>query len=152
MTPLKQQIIKELHAFNQLDNKIVEAFGAKEYCAKNGITYNIIEDNPVPSLEEIYKKYRDSDICEGFDSPEILHFMYFIKHGNMHGKTLKDFQNGVETNNEQPKSGHMTEISWGSELDPDETPNHIKPCECEGTQHLCYGECRDAGTCVFGEE
>lgn len=110
MNKLKQKIIKELHAFNQLDNKIVEAFGAKEYCSENGITYNIIEDNPVPSIDDLIKKYidyRDSDIMEGVECGNVLAFLYFLKYNNLHSKRfilqkeckerLKELQNGVET-------------------------------------------------------
>lgn len=61
------------------------------------------KENTVPSLDKLYKNYRDSDICEGVESPEILQFLYYCKHKNLHDKTLKNFQNGVETNKEQPK-------------------------------------------------
>jgi len=104
MTPLKQQIIKELHAFNQLDNKIVEAFGAKEYCAKNGITYNIIEDNPVPSLESKKLAWKFGKLLWDNEYAQDVGTFENPKQTNMK-KIFDNFlkQNGVETNNGQPK-------------------------------------------------
>lgn len=59
-----------------------------------GVVY--VNEDSKPSIDELYKlyeEYRDSDINEGEDVPEVLHFLYFVKHGNMHGKLLKDFKN-----------------------------------------------------------
>ena len=70
------------------------------------------KDNPVPSIDlEHYRKFL---IKRGFvDNGPIIY-----AHFNPLKAYLKKY--GVETNNEKPKSGHMTEISWGSKKHPDE--------------------------------
>jgi hypothetical protein len=87
------------------------------------------KDNPVPSLDfNIIKTNtfkEDDEICH------IRNFMvglpyffkatdYDVKHYSGKNGIYLLKQYGVETNNEKPKSGHMTEISWGSKKHPDE--------------------------------
>lgn len=71
--------------------------------------------NPVPSLENLsLQKYPELTDCWGNDCNK-LNRKIFIENINFY------LQNGVETNKEQPiKSGHMTTISWGSKIHPDE--------------------------------
>jgi hypothetical protein len=64
------------------------------------------KDNPVPSLDDLFKEFSHSNREQG-----VFSYNEFLKN---------KLQNGVETNNERPKSGHMTEISWGSRKHPDE--------------------------------
>ena len=92
-------LIASLHTCNQLDNVKVRQIGemfnfdCKKYCSDFGITYNIIKDNPVPSLDhELAKKYANSVDC---NRDRYLSIHAFIRWCNE--------KYGVETDNEQPK-------------------------------------------------
>ena len=42
------------------------------------------------NLLKIYKKFRDSDILEDCDSGIVLAFLYYIKKGNLEGKSFNE--------------------------------------------------------------
>lgn len=67
------------------------------------------KDNPVPSLEKIYEIIDKCIEADGTAQNVRNSIYHYIQK-----------QNGVENYKEQPRSGHMTEISWGSKLHPDE--------------------------------
>jgi len=71
------------------------------------------KDNPVPSLNKKDIKFLIELLEQNAPFGEKICF-------NKYGKLISKLENGVETNNEKPKSGHMTEISWGSIKHPDE--------------------------------
>lgn len=125
--PATKKLLEDLHAFNQLNNRIVSlisqssGLNAEKMCSGNGIVYNIIKDNPVPSIDnKDIKMISNALIAYGCEEED--RFLL-----------LKKLQNGVETDNEQPKCN----------LGYDRPPN--KP--------LCdNGECNKAGECIYGDE
>ena len=44
--------------------------------------------NEQPNLLKLYEKFRDSDILEGLDEGIILAFLYYVKKGNLEGKSF----------------------------------------------------------------
>ena len=46
------------------------------------------------NLLKIYKEFRDSDILEDCDSGILLAFLYYIKKGNLEGKSFNESYHG----------------------------------------------------------
>lgn len=104
-TKPEEELLYSLHRFNQLNNRIVQQIGqvfnfdAEKYCSSQGIIYNIIEDNPVPSLDEAFKKVIDNTPNSKLNSKDKVNG-YLLGASAMYNA----LQNGVETNKEQPKN------------------------------------------------
>lgn len=45
-------------------------------------------DQPSKTLLDSYKEFRDSDILEGHDEGILLAFLYYLKRGNLEGKSF----------------------------------------------------------------
>jgi hypothetical protein len=84
METTKQQILDKLD-----ENETIILYANKHAKVLFKTIRRMIENlQSFDDLLEIYKDFRDSDISEGEESANILAFLYYIKKGNLEGKSF----------------------------------------------------------------
>jgi hypothetical protein len=113
LTSFRKELDEELEVYiciGDNESNLPENF-LKDFTGKFSPIFNIskIEDNPVPSLDNLEKEFNNRADLWGYDSGETVKNLF---------KFLKEkLENGVETNKEQPKCNTCKKVigTWRSD-------------------------------------